>query len=93
MAIFFDEERSIFHIMTEHTSYYIGIVDKTYIGHVYYGRRMEDCGCGYLMRTRIYMRKKDFWIHFLLNIRHGEQEILEMTVLEFEQREDIAAVS
>ena len=50
MAIFFDEERSIFHIMTEHTSYYIGIVDKTYIGHVYYGRRMEDCGCGYLMR-------------------------------------------
>ncbi len=51
MAIFFDEERSIFHIMTEHTSYYIGIVDKTYIGHVYYGRRMEDCGCGYLMRT------------------------------------------
>ena len=52
MAIFFDEQKEIFRLTTEHTAYFIGIVDKTYVGHVYYGPRMEDCGCGYLLRTK-----------------------------------------
>ena len=51
MAISYDEQRGIFCLATEHTSYFIGIADGKYVGHAYYGARMEDCGCGYLMRT------------------------------------------
>ncbi|MCI8401739.1 MAG: alpha-galactosidase [Lachnospiraceae bacterium] len=51
MSVYFDEERSVFCLMTENTSYMIGIADGKYVGHAYYGARMEDCGCGYLLRT------------------------------------------
>ncbi len=51
MAIFYDEKKEIFRLTTENTAYFIGLVDGKYVGHVYYGARMEDCGCGYLLRT------------------------------------------
>ena len=51
MAIFYDEARGVFRLTTEHTAYFIGLADGTYVGHAYYGARMEDCGCGYLLRT------------------------------------------
>lgn len=51
MGITYERERGIWKLDTPHTSYIIGIADKQYIGHVYYGARIRDCGdCGW-MRT------------------------------------------
>ena len=52
MNINYYEQERIFQLDTAHTSYIIGIVDEdNYVGHVYYGRKIEDHNVGYLMRT------------------------------------------
>lgn len=51
MGILFHKEEQLFQIITPNTEYCIKIVDQRYIGHVYYGRRLEDPRCGYLLRT------------------------------------------
>lgn len=51
MGIQFIEKNKLFRITTEATEYVIGIADEKYVGHVYYGRRLEDDNCSYLLRT------------------------------------------
>lgn len=52
MNIFYNAEKRIFKLDTEHTSYCIGIVDKeNFVGHIYYGRKLADDDLAYLMRT------------------------------------------
>ncbi len=52
MAIYYDENKKIFQLNTNNTTYLIGIVDEQrYIGHIYYGRRMETYDGAYLLRT------------------------------------------
>lgn len=51
MGIIYEEERGIWKLDTPHTSYIIGIADKQYIGHIYYGARIRDCGDCSWMRT------------------------------------------
>ena len=51
MSIVFDEKLDLFHLQTEHTSYVIGLADKrTYVGHVYYGKRIRLQDMRYLLR-------------------------------------------
>ncbi len=50
--ITYNEEQRTFKLDTPNTSYIIGIVDKEgFIGHVYYGRRLNDADVLYLLRT------------------------------------------
>ena len=52
MNITFDEKHQLFSIDTESTSYVIGIGDGRYLGHVYYGKKLEDTkGLYSLLRT------------------------------------------
>lgn len=51
MGIFYHEKENLFQILTPNTEYCIGIADGSYVGHVYYGKRMEDIRCSYLLRT------------------------------------------
>ena len=52
MSIVFDEKLDLFHLETEHTSYVIGLADKrTYVGHVYYGKRIRLQDMRYLLRV------------------------------------------
>ena len=51
MSILYDEKRRIFKLDTPKSSYMIGIVDEeNFIGHVYYGERLNTTDVGYLMR-------------------------------------------
>lgn len=51
MSIVFDEKSELFHIETAHTSYVIGLADRrTYVGHVYYGKRVRKQDLRYLLR-------------------------------------------
>ena len=52
MGILFSQEHKVFQITTQNTEYCIGIADDRYIGHIYYGKRLDDLRCGYLMRTK-----------------------------------------
>lgn len=53
MSIRFDKESNIFQLDTKTTSYLIGIADENYIGHVYYGKKLENCQGAYdLLRTK-----------------------------------------
>ena len=46
------EKEKVFKIDTTHTSYIIGLADKpAYVGHIYYGARVEDPDLSYLLRT------------------------------------------
>ena len=47
----YDELHQIFKLDTPNTSYVCGIADGKYLGHCYYGRRLEDTDLGYLMRA------------------------------------------
>ena len=50
--ITYDENQKVFHLSTPATSYVIGIVDGVYLGHVYYGKKLEDLtGVYSLLRT------------------------------------------
>ena len=52
MGIKYYEKERIFKLDTKNSSYLIGIVDEeNFIGHVYYGKKLEDYNIGYLMRT------------------------------------------
>ena len=52
MSIAYFQKEKIFKIDTEHTSYIIGLTDKpAYVGHIYYGARVEDHDLSYLLRT------------------------------------------
>ena len=52
MGIQFDEKNRIFKLDTPQSSYILGIVDEErFVGHVYYGRKLNGLEAGYLMRT------------------------------------------
>lgn len=52
MSISYFEKERIFKLDTPNTSYMLGIVDEeNFLGHIYYGKRIEDYKVGYLMRT------------------------------------------
>lgn len=52
MSITFDKAANIFHLNTKSTSYLIGIADEKYIGHIYFGKKLDNCQGGYaLLRT------------------------------------------
>ncbi len=50
MHITYNEQEKIFHIQTKTTSYLMGIADDRYVGHIYYGRKMDDDRGNYLLR-------------------------------------------
>lgn len=51
MDITYFETERVFKLDTPKTSYLIGIVDEeNFLGHIYYGKRLEDHNIGYLMR-------------------------------------------
>ena len=50
MSIVYDEAREIFALHTPDTTYMIGLMDHRYVGHVYYGARLETTQGAYLMR-------------------------------------------
>ena len=51
MSVTYNENRRIFKLDTENTSYLIGISPEGYVGHVYYGEYLEDADAYYLLRT------------------------------------------
>lgn len=52
MNITYFEKERIFKLDTPKTSYLMGVVDEeNFLGHIYYGKRIEDYNIGYLMRT------------------------------------------
>ena len=52
MKITYFEKERIFKLDTPKTSYLMGVVDEeNFLGHIYYGKRIEDYNIGYLMRT------------------------------------------
>ena len=52
MNILFDDEKKIFKIDTEHTSYVMAVVDEEgFLGHVYYGTKISDMDVNNLLRT------------------------------------------
>ncbi|MGN0406090.1 MAG: alpha-galactosidase [Bariatricus sp.] len=50
MGICFDKDKKIFKIDTIHTTYMIGLSEEGYVGHVYYGKRLQHVGGRYLLR-------------------------------------------
>ena len=51
MGIRVNEEKLVFQITTPNTTYLMGVLDGKYLGHMYYGKRMEDMEGRYLIRT------------------------------------------
>ncbi len=52
MAIKYYENERLFKLDTPQSTYMLGIVDEEdFIGHIYYGKRVEDYHLSYLMRT------------------------------------------
>ncbi len=51
MGIQFIEDQKLFRLSAGDVEYVIGIADDKYVGHVYFGKRLDDDRCGYLMRT------------------------------------------
>ncbi len=51
MGIYCDEEKKIFKLDTENTSYLIGLTGEGYVGHIYYGKKLLRTGGRYLLRT------------------------------------------
>ena len=48
-------EEKLFQINTLSTTYLMGLADGRYLGHIYYGPRIEDCrGASQWMRTDEY---------------------------------------
>ena len=53
MGVQFFEKERIFKLDTKASSYLIGIVDEEgFLGHIYYGKKMQDHDVAYLMRTQ-----------------------------------------
>lgn len=57
MSIRVYEKDEIFQINTQTTTYLMGIADNKYLGHIYYGSKMEDYRGSYLLR----IGEKDNW--------------------------------
>lgn len=51
MGIIFHEEEQLFQLETLNTEYWIGIADEMYLGHIYYGKKIGDARCAYLLKT------------------------------------------
>lgn len=52
MSITFDRASNTFQLNTKTTSYLIGIADGRYIGHIYYGKKLDNCQGSYsFLRT------------------------------------------
>ena len=51
MGIQFIEDQKLFRLSAGDVEYVIGIADDKYVGHVYFGKKLDDDRCGYLMRT------------------------------------------
>ncbi len=51
MAIVFDAEKRIFKLDTKHTSYLMGLTAEGYLGHIYYGKKLQHADGAWLMRT------------------------------------------
>ncbi len=71
MAIKFNETNKIFKLDTDNTTYMIGISPEGYVGHVYYGDRIESDDAYYLLRTdeapftpSVYKREKSAFLDF-----------------------------
>lgn len=55
MGITFFEQERVFKLDTCNTSYLIGIVDEeNFVGHIYYGKKIDDYNLSYLMRATEY---------------------------------------
>ncbi|MGN0331754.1 MAG: alpha-galactosidase [Lachnospiraceae bacterium] len=54
MGIRFDEEKKVFKLDTKDTTYIIGLSEEGYLGHVYYGKRLQKTGGSYLLRIDEY---------------------------------------
>ncbi len=52
MSIRYYEEEQVFHIKSENTSYLIGIADEKYVGHMYYGRKLDEQDIPYLLNLQ-----------------------------------------
>ncbi len=50
MSISVNKEQNIFCVSTKNTSYIMGVLNGQYLLHMYYGSKMEDLDCKYLMR-------------------------------------------
>ena len=50
MKIIADEGKKVFLLHTENSTYGIAILDERYVGHLYYGERLEDTDIRYLLR-------------------------------------------
>lgn len=71
MAIKYLEEKKIFQLDTEHTTYLIGLTPEGYIGHIYYGGRLKGEGGNYLLRMNeppytpsVNLREKSSFLDF-----------------------------
>ena len=51
MAIKYNENNHIFKLDTKNTTYIIGVTEEGYVGHAYYGKKMESENAFYLLRT------------------------------------------
>lgn len=54
MGIYFEQDKNLFKLDTDHTSYVIGISEEGYLGHIYYGRKLKNAGGEYLLRREEY---------------------------------------
>ena len=71
MGIRYNEEKKIFKIDTERTTYLIGLSPEGYVGHIYYGRRLMGEGGNYLLRMQeapytpsVNLREKSAFLDF-----------------------------
>lgn len=96
MSIVFDENLDLFCLETANTSYIIGLADhRTFVGHVYYGRRVRGQDLRYLLRTGeaplFHRRMKEsavlFMIRFHRSIPETEWEIIGKAALLCEHRQ------
>ena len=51
MAIQYNKEQNVFRLDTKGTTYMIGVTKEGYIGHIYYGKRLQKAYGNYLLRT------------------------------------------
>lgn len=52
MSIIYDEQKQIFALQAKNSTYLIGLADEgTYVGHIYYGKKMSDIDGMHLLRT------------------------------------------
>lgn len=88
MRIEYLEKEGLFRLIAGETEYVIGIADEKYVGHVYFGKQIEDNRCGCLMRTeeapfvpsKNLREKCPLPILFQRSTPHGGWEIIETAV-------------